>query len=208
MVKASTKCWISAFYAQGARGIIVAVQIGAVKIDVAAVEKRENHENWWFSEFQPHLNVNVLFCRFFSHLTLCMTKLRVQVLSFPDFTDISNTLLLLAASTLIILLSEMLKYSRRQFPILFFFVKENIESSRLFSMSNWKFQNYLFILTDMCLSCQGTTICYGFTRQESLCQYRYGQKADLFFWQQSCSNPHLVIYQHTEPCLKFEPLVT
>jgi hypothetical protein len=29
------------FYAPGARGIIVAVQIGAVKIDVAAVEKRE-----------------------------------------------------------------------------------------------------------------------------------------------------------------------
>jgi hypothetical protein len=29
------------FYAPGARGIIVAVQIGAVKIDVAAAEKRE-----------------------------------------------------------------------------------------------------------------------------------------------------------------------
>jgi hypothetical protein len=61
--------------------------------------KLRNHQNWWFSQFQPPLNVNVLFCRFFSNLTQCMTKLRVQVLCFPDFTNISNTLLLLAAST-------------------------------------------------------------------------------------------------------------
>ncbi len=32
------KYWISAFNAQGSRGIIVAVQVGAVKIYVAAVE--------------------------------------------------------------------------------------------------------------------------------------------------------------------------
>jgi hypothetical protein len=38
MLKLSTKCEISAFNAQGSRGIIVAVQVGAVKIDVAAVE--------------------------------------------------------------------------------------------------------------------------------------------------------------------------
>jgi hypothetical protein len=44
------KCWnsvrISAFNAQGSRGTIVAVQIGAVKIYVAAVEalrKKERH---------------------------------------------------------------------------------------------------------------------------------------------------------------------
>jgi len=47
MLKHSTKCWISAFYAQGSRGIIVAVQVGAVKIYVTAVEalgkKRERH---------------------------------------------------------------------------------------------------------------------------------------------------------------------
>jgi len=41
-------------------------------------------------EFHPLLNVNVLFCRFFKDLTLCMTKLRVLVLSFPDFKDISS----------------------------------------------------------------------------------------------------------------------
>ncbi len=35
------------------------------------------------------LNANVLFGRYFFNLTLCMTKLRVLVLSFPDFTDIS-----------------------------------------------------------------------------------------------------------------------
>jgi hypothetical protein len=38
MLKLSTKCSISAFTAQGSTGIIVAVQIGAVKIYVAAVE--------------------------------------------------------------------------------------------------------------------------------------------------------------------------
>ncbi len=107
--------------------------------------KLRNHENWWFSEFQPHLNVNVLFGRFFSNLTLCMTKLRVQVLSFPDFTDISNTLLLLAASTLIILLSEVLKYSRRQFPILFFLWRKtlNLQDYSLCRTENFKII-YLF----------------------------------------------------------------
>jgi hypothetical protein len=38
MLKLSTKGWISAFDVQGLRGIIVAVQVGAVKIYVAAVE--------------------------------------------------------------------------------------------------------------------------------------------------------------------------
>jgi hypothetical protein len=38
MLKLSTKCWISAFNAQGSRGFIVAVKVGAAKIYVAAVE--------------------------------------------------------------------------------------------------------------------------------------------------------------------------
>jgi hypothetical protein len=33
------------------------------------------YQNWWFSEFHPWLNANVLFWRFFLYLTLCMTKL-------------------------------------------------------------------------------------------------------------------------------------
>jgi hypothetical protein len=37
----------------------------------------------------PPLNVNVVFGRYFFNLTLCMTKLMVSVLSFPEFTDIS-----------------------------------------------------------------------------------------------------------------------
>jgi len=41
MLKLSTKSWISGFNAQGSRGIIVAVQVGAVKIYVAAVEALE-----------------------------------------------------------------------------------------------------------------------------------------------------------------------
>jgi hypothetical protein len=45
-----------------------------------------------FLSFTPLLNANLLFCRFFKNLTLCMTKLRVLVLSFPDFTDISIVL--------------------------------------------------------------------------------------------------------------------
>jgi hypothetical protein len=35
-----------------------------------------------FLSFIPPLNANVLFCRFFWNLTLCMTKLRVLVLCF------------------------------------------------------------------------------------------------------------------------------
>jgi hypothetical protein len=42
------------------------------------------HQNWWFSEFHPHLDANVLFCRFFLNLTLCMAKLRVLVLCFSS----------------------------------------------------------------------------------------------------------------------------
>jgi hypothetical protein len=36
--------------------------------------------------FTVSLNANVFFRRILKNLTLCMTKLRVLVLSFPDFT--------------------------------------------------------------------------------------------------------------------------
>jgi len=60
----SVKCWNSAVNARGSRLIIVAVQLGAVKIYVTAVEslwKKERqdetqfiyHQNWWLSEFHP-----------------------------------------------------------------------------------------------------------------------------------------------------------
>jgi hypothetical protein len=72
-----------------------------VKIYVAAVEplrKKERQDEAHepskyldgFLSFTPPLNANVLFFRFFFSISpLCMTKLRVLVLSFPDFTDIS-----------------------------------------------------------------------------------------------------------------------
>jgi hypothetical protein len=42
-----------------------------------------------FLSFIPAFNSNVHFLQILKNLTLCMTKLRVLVLSFPDFTDIS-----------------------------------------------------------------------------------------------------------------------
>ncbi len=47
MLKLSTKCWISAFDAEGSRGVIVAIQVGAMKIYVVVVEglrKKERQE--------------------------------------------------------------------------------------------------------------------------------------------------------------------
>jgi hypothetical protein len=44
MLKLSTKCCISAFNEEGSRGIIVAVQVGAVKIYVTAVEALRKKE--------------------------------------------------------------------------------------------------------------------------------------------------------------------
>jgi hypothetical protein len=51
------KCWNSAFNAQGSRAIIVVLQVGAVKIYVAALKalgKKEKrgwnsvyHQTWW-----------------------------------------------------------------------------------------------------------------------------------------------------------------
>jgi hypothetical protein len=97
MLKVSTKCWIPAFNAQGSKGIIGAGQVVAVKIYVAAVEALMRKERQGETQgtlmvfwFHPLLNAKVHFCRFFSNLTLCMTKLRVIVLSFPDFTAICD----------------------------------------------------------------------------------------------------------------------
>ncbi len=82
--------------------MIAAVQVGAVKLYVAAVEAaQEKRKTGWNSE-KPSILIDAvlsftlsfflvyIFCRFFLNLTLFMTKLRVLVLSFPDFTDNSN----------------------------------------------------------------------------------------------------------------------
>jgi hypothetical protein len=46
------KCWNSGFNAQGSRVIIVVVQVGSVKICVAAVEAlRKNEKKGWNSSF-------------------------------------------------------------------------------------------------------------------------------------------------------------
>jgi hypothetical protein len=61
-------------------------------------DKGENHKTIkidGFLSFPPApalLNAIVLFCRFFLNLTVYLTKLRVLVLFFSDFTDISNVL--------------------------------------------------------------------------------------------------------------------
>jgi hypothetical protein len=66
MLKLGTKCWISAFNAQSSRGIIVAVQVGAVKIYVAAVEALREKERQGETQetislvSPPPLNANVL----------------------------------------------------------------------------------------------------------------------------------------------------
>jgi hypothetical protein len=77
---------------------MVVLQLGAVKIYVTAVEalrEKERQDKTQFTtkidgflNFTPlALNANVLFCRFFLNLTLCMTKLRVLMLCFSYFTD-------------------------------------------------------------------------------------------------------------------------
>jgi hypothetical protein len=96
------KWWNSAFNAQVSGGIIVAVQVGAVKIYVAAVEAlrkkerqgetQETIKNDCFMSFKtprPSWVLMYFFAGFFLNLTLCMTKLEVLTLSFPDFKDIS-----------------------------------------------------------------------------------------------------------------------
>ncbi len=88
MLKPTAKCWISAFNAQGLRLIIVAIQVGAVKIYIAAVEAlrkkerqgetQETNKNWWFSEFhrRPWLLMYFFFLQVFfeSHLVYDQTR--------------------------------------------------------------------------------------------------------------------------------------
>jgi hypothetical protein len=91
------KCWYSAFNAQGSRLIIVVVQLGAVKMYVAAVgalRKKERQDETQFTNkidgflsFIPCWMLMYCFAGFFFNLTLCMTKLRVLVLWFCYLTD-------------------------------------------------------------------------------------------------------------------------
>jgi hypothetical protein len=61
-----------------------------VKIYVATMEAlriRKRQDEAQFCEFQPPFTVFfLLFLQVFLNLTPCMTKLKVQVLCFPDFT--------------------------------------------------------------------------------------------------------------------------
>jgi hypothetical protein len=99
MLKLSTKCCISAFKCtrfesnysscKGRRSENLCNNSGGAqgkKKDKVKLRKPSK-----FPEFQPPLNANVLFCMVFFNLTLCMTKLRVLVLSFPDFTNFTVT---------------------------------------------------------------------------------------------------------------------
>ncbi len=73
------KCWKSAFNAQGSRWIIVALQVGAVKIYAATVEalkKKERQGETQFTtktEVSPPLNASVFFF-FESHLIYDQTQ--------------------------------------------------------------------------------------------------------------------------------------
>jgi hypothetical protein len=99
----SMKCWNSAFNAQGSRLTIVVVQLGAVKIYVAAVEvltRNERQDETQFTtkvdgflSFIPRWKLMYFFAGFFINLTLCMTKLRILVLCFSYFTNNSNVML-------------------------------------------------------------------------------------------------------------------
>jgi len=105
MLKLSAKCWISGFNAQGSRGIIVAVQVGAVKIYVAAVEALRKKERQGetqetmkidsFLGFAPHWMLMYFFARFFwispcvwpnSGYAPCLfLTLRISLLATPTF---------------------------------------------------------------------------------------------------------------------------
>ncbi len=91
------KCWVSAFNAQGSRTIMIIVQVGAVKIYVAAVEalkKKEREDEtqfptkntvlFWVSP--PPWMLIYLDAGFLKNLTRFWTKLRVLVLCFLDFS--------------------------------------------------------------------------------------------------------------------------
>ncbi len=92
------KCWDSASNAQGSRGIIVAVQIGAVKIYVTVVEALKKKRRTKVKLRKPSklivfwVSSPVVACYLCTFVELSfwisplfMTKLRVLVLSFLDF---------------------------------------------------------------------------------------------------------------------------
>jgi hypothetical protein len=93
------KCWNSTFNAQGSRLIIIIVHVKAVRIYVTIVEmltKKEKHDEIQFTtkidgclSFTPPWLLMYFFIDFFN-LTAFMTKLKVLVLCFPYFIDISN----------------------------------------------------------------------------------------------------------------------
>jgi hypothetical protein len=56
MLQLSTKCWNSAFNAQGSRLTIVVVQLGAVKIYVAAMEALRRKEREDETQFTTKIN--------------------------------------------------------------------------------------------------------------------------------------------------------
>jgi hypothetical protein len=101
MLKLSMKCWNSAFDAQGSRLIIVVVQLGALKIYVAAVEalkRKERQDETQFTtkvdgffEFHPSLNVNVRFFAGCFKISPCVwPNSGFWCCVFPYFTDNSN----------------------------------------------------------------------------------------------------------------------
>jgi hypothetical protein len=92
MLQLSMKCWYSAFNAQDPRLIIVVVQLGAVKIYVAAVEALRKKERQDETQFTTKMDGFLSFIprwmlMYYLNLKLCMTKLRVLVLCFSYFTD-------------------------------------------------------------------------------------------------------------------------
>jgi len=95
MLQLSMKCWYSASNAQDPRLIIVVVQLGAVKIYVAAVEALRKKERQDETQFTTKMDGFLSFIprwmlMYFFNLKLCMTKLRVLVLCFSYFTDNSK----------------------------------------------------------------------------------------------------------------------
>ncbi len=89
MLQLTTKCWNSAFNAQGSRVIIVVVQVRGVKIYVAAVEALRKMERQDETQFTTEIDgflsftnpapprawmLMYFFSGFFKNLTLCITS--------------------------------------------------------------------------------------------------------------------------------------
>jgi hypothetical protein len=79
--------------------VIIIVHVQAMKIYVVTMEAFREKERLGETQkttimmvfkFHPPLNVNVFFCKFFFNLTLFITKLKLLLLSFLNFKDISN----------------------------------------------------------------------------------------------------------------------